>query len=869
MTRKSLVFFALVNCIYSSTFSQIDHYESVILPGDDWHYLVATSQPQTDWYSPNFEDVSWPSNPSGFGYADGDDATEVAAGTMSVYLRKAFEIVDIDDIENVFLDIDYDDGFVAYLNGTEIGRSSNLQNQIPDFNGGTNGDHEALLYQGGVPERVNVDVSLLSAGENLLAVEVHNANNTSSDLSIIPVLSIGIISDQYRYRTVPDWFVTPRVEQEFVSSNLPLIWIVTQSGQDIPNEPKVAASMKILAHSDGSRNTLAELQSGADLTYQGPITIEVRGSSSQALEKKQYAFTTYDLANEKTDTSLLGMPEENDWILNGLAYDPAMIRDYLSYQLTLQMGQYAARGKFCEVFVNGTYRGLYILQEKLKADKNRIDIKKLDTDDVSVRQITGGYIIKTDKTEGQDTRAWGMPTYQGWDADFVHEDPKQDEVTTSQHNYIENYFWLFANAVNSKKSGASNGYPAYIDLPSFVDFMLIAELSSNADVYQFSTYFHKDRGGKLRAGPPWDYNLCYGNDLFMWGYDRSHPDVWQFENGDNDGPKFWKDLYYDQVFRCYLSKRWRELSAAGQPLNVNSVFNFIDETVVKIREGAERDQSYWAGQVTFDTDIYNMKRWISTRIDWMNNHLGTGNDCFGETVPDLVISKIHYHPENTDDFEGDDLEFIGITNASGSTVDMTGIYFGGLGLGYQFPVNAKLPANETIWLASDALAFNSSYGFPAFDQYDRNLSNKSQKLQLLNAYGVVIDEVIYSDETPWPVEADGDGSYLNLTDLALDNSLGENWGIDEMEILDIIINGSSIKPAIQISPNPAQSNLKIESIESLEEVFILDLEGKVIHQQKFLFADQVIDVSDLKTGVYVLMLKAFSGKEYTRKLIKE
>ena len=132
-----------------------------------------------------------------------------------------------------------------------------------------------------------------------------------------------------------------------------------------------------------------------------------------------------------------------------------------------------------------------------------------------------------------------------------------------------------------------------IDIPSFVDYMIISELSANADAYQFSTYYHKDRNGKLRAGPIWDLNLTFGYDLSIWGYDRSKTNNWQFSNGDNEGPKFWRDLFNNPEFRCCLSRRWNQLIQPGQPLNYSSIEAFIDKTVALISEAAVRENMRW------------------------------------------------------------------------------------------------------------------------------------------------------------------------------------------------------------------------------------------------------------------------------------
>ena len=151
-------------------------------------------------------------------------------------------------MESIILDIDYDDGFVAYLNGQEIARNL-VSGGVPDFNQASDGNHEAILYQGFAPERFGVDPSLLTTGTNTLAVQVHNQSFVSSDLTAIPVLSLGINTTDYNYSTPPDWFVAPDVPVtvNFESSNLPIVIIVTDQGQEIPNEPKIDATMKIIS----------------------------------------------------------------------------------------------------------------------------------------------------------------------------------------------------------------------------------------------------------------------------------------------------------------------------------------------------------------------------------------------------------------------------------------------------------------------------------------------------------------------------------------------------------------------------------------------------------------------------------------------
>ena len=232
-------------------------------------------------------------------------------------------------------------------------------------------------------------------------------------------------------------------------------------------------------------------------------------------------------------------------------------------------------------------------------------------------------------------------------------------------------------------SSITEGYPSVIDLPSFIDFMLINELASNVDAYEFSTFFHKDRNGKLRAGPIWDFNLSFGNDLFNWGYDRSHTDVWQFFDG-NMGPKFWKDLFDDPIFNCYLTKRWQELTSTGMPFDIDVIFTILDSTELLISEAATRQEIISGTSMgEFQQQFLNMKDFISERIEWISNQLTDTSLCNDVITPSLVISKINYHPLVDAELDSSDFEFLEITNNSNTSIDLTGIYFGGLGLTYQ------------------------------------------------------------------------------------------------------------------------------------------------------------------------------------------
>lgn len=648
--------------------------------------------------------------------------------------------------------------------------------------------------------------------------------------------------------------------QDFTNSNLPIIIIATNNGATISDEPKVYGTMKIIQRPEGARNFVCDADNEEYLNYSGNIAIETRGSSSQVLDKKPYRIDTLEDDNiENDNVALLGMAKENDWLLNSFAFDDSMMRDVISYHMAREMGQYAVNLQYCELIVNGDYRGLYALSEKIKIDGDRVDIEKLTSDQNSFPEVTGGYIIQTDRSTSVDPEAW----YNNG-ASYIHEKPNYNDITSSQSSYIESIFRDLDNSAGN--SNIISGYPAIIDVPSFIDYMIMAEIASNADSYALSTYYHKDRGGKLRAGPIWDYNLTFGNDLLFWGFDRSFTDVWQY-NYSNTGAYFWGNLFNDSTFKCYLAKRFSEVTDTGGALNYDYISSVIDANVALISEAVVRENERWDAIEDFTSEISNMKSWLQQRITWMKSNLGSFSNCNSIQTPALVITKINYNPEESSTFtESKDLEFIEIKNTENTSVNLTGIYFEKLGISYQFDANKTIAAGESIILASDATTFQAKHGVKPFDVFSRNLSNKNQILKLSDAYGNVIDEVEYFDKDPWPETADGGGYYLELKDVNSDNSLASNWKATSISPLHTdYFDANNFKA----SPNPVVNHLFINSKHTIQKIKIFNLIGQQVKTIQANFNSGKINLNELKKGVYFLNLEFTNGNQGVTKIVKE
>ncbi len=629
----SIFFLSLfINTSLFSQYSGVDHWEMIIDEGQVWYYFPGVEAPSGDWNTLTFNEALWESGPSGVGYGDEDDQT-VIDPVVSLFMRKSFEVADTTLIAALILYMDYDDAFVAYLNGIEIARA-NVSGDPPLYNTLASSLHEALIYQGGTPEEFRIESALindiLKQGENTLAIQVHNHDANSSDMTSIPFLLAGMADTTRTFVDPPLWFSAP---VDYSDSRLPILSINTLQ-QSIPDEPKIPAWLSVIDHGQGELNNLYDKATG----YDGRIGIEIRGESAQMFPKKSYAFETRDSLGENNNVELLGLPEENDWILYGPYSDKTLIKNVLTYRLTRDLGRYAARTKFCELFINGEFRGLYVLMEKIKQDKNRVDISKLKDDDVSGDQLTGGYILRVDKQDANDYPAWVSIPSTGLHGEdpitFQYFDPDGFELQSQQREYIKDWINSFESALNAPYYfDPEKGFKAYIDIPSFVDFMIINELTKNIDAYIFSTYLYKDRdskGGRLHMGPVWDFNISFGNvdynDAAMMTYG------WMY---DDDYRMYWfRRMMRDRIFSNQMNCRWHELRAGI--LSNDRILGIIDSLVMSLEEPIRKNYRRWPvldtyvwpnvyiGN-TYENEILHLKEWLTGRLDWMDDHIP--NEC--------------------------------------------------------------------------------------------------------------------------------------------------------------------------------------------------------------------------------------------------
>jgi hypothetical protein len=426
----------------------------------------------------------------------------------------------------------------------------------------------------------------------------------------------------------------------FQSSDLPIVVITTPNGQPIPDEPKITAEMKIIDNGPGQINFLNDLPNG----YNGFIGIERRGSSSQDLsDKKPFAVETRDANGEDLNVPLLGMPAEADWVFIAPYNDKSLVRDAFTHELARRIMAWASRTRFVELVLNGDYQGIYLVTEKIKRDKNRVDIATLNPDEISGDDLTGGYILKFDKSTGAGNDGWVSPypaQAGSWQStEYQYHYPKPEDIHPVQKQYIQNWIAEFEDAMASPNYADSlNGYPKYIDVQSFVDFVIINELTKNVDAYRLSTFMYKDKdsnNSRLFAGPVWDFNIAMGNADYCKGDAYTG---WAMVFNDlciQDGwiiHFWWQRLWDDPAFQTKLKKRWLELRE--ELFTTANVIGVVDSLVGVVAQSQGRNWQRWpilnewvwpnafcCG--SYQQHVNYLKNWLTNRLEWMDGKFET------------------------------------------------------------------------------------------------------------------------------------------------------------------------------------------------------------------------------------------------------
>jgi hypothetical protein len=447
------------------------------------------------------------------------------------------------------------------------------------------------------------------------------------------------------------------------TTNLP-IFIIDTEGKTIVDEPKILAKLKVIFNGEGKTNNVTS----QIFHYNSFIGIELRGSSSQGFPKKPYSIELRNAKGENNPVELCGLPKNSDWILFPSYNEKSLMHNVLAMNLARKLGMPASRTRYVEVVLNGIYQGVYVLMEKIEVSKDRIDIADLKPEDTAGDQLTGGYIVKVDKTTGSNLGSFrsNYPNKNGGYSTYYYHLPKA--INDPQKKYIRDYIRKFEDAVYSPnfKNDLDN-YKNLIDLSSFAKLFLINEISRNIDGYRISTYYYKDRDskqGKFTAGPPWDYDICFGNADYCQG---SRHDLWAYRFNDvcpsdfYQVPLYWERMVADPAFIGELRSKYFEGRKPGGIFDYQNIVKTIDSLSSVLAEPQVRNfqrwnilgQYVWPGPrpipTTWQGEVQELKSWLQLRLEWLDVNMPqefillentTENNIDFDVFPNPFIEKL-------------------------------------------------------------------------------------------------------------------------------------------------------------------------------------------------------------------------------------
>lgn len=396
---------------------------------------------------------------------------------------------------------------------------------------------------------------------------------------------------------------------DYDTLEMPVILIETETGEDVKSKTEyINACFSLL-------NCGREYEiDGLDITMRG------RGNNTWSYEKKSYKFKL----SEKKNLLGIGRGEAKTWVLLANMCDQSLLRNHTAFSFSKSLSgiAFAPASHSVEVYLNGEYRGVYLLAEEIQINKNRLDIDE-STDGTDI-----GYLVEISSYADDNT-----VFYTAERKYHVVSDLSEDnELFREQLDYITGYLSECWRAVCG---GNREEIESLIDIDSFVDTYIAEEVCKNLDFGFDSFYLHKDKGGKLSFGPIWDFDNALGNSNESCEY------YYDFYAAVNAIPGLSNPWYYtimkNRWFRDLVTQRWDEFESELDALpeeileNGQKYYNSFCRNFDKWRifgRSMNRETKFITSLSTYTEHYTYLSEWVSNRIKWLDENIHS--DYFAE-----------------------------------------------------------------------------------------------------------------------------------------------------------------------------------------------------------------------------------------------
>lgn len=387
-------------------------------------------------------------------------------------------------------------------------------------------------------------------------------------------------------------------ESGVTRDGLPTLRINTPDGRDIESkEEYVMKCEALLTREDGERDLY------------GLAALKGRGNTTWPPPKKPYTLHFH------SSQSVLGRPKNRSWVLLANFHDTTLIRNDIAYYMgrTMSRLDFTPDPAMVYLHLNGQYRGIYQICEKLTTGPDRVNVG----DD--------GFLLEIDKKSGEGDITFPLAHLP--EALINIKEPEEIAVGDNNYNYIRDYVTAFEEALFSDDFlDPEKGYAKYIDEDSFVEWYLINEIAKNWDAKLWtSCYMSLRRGGKLKMGPLWDFDVAFG------GY-------WPTEEGINviNNPAgfhvresaWFRRLFMNPAFAAKVRSRFADYFRDRR-----MIYDRIDASAALVKPMIYNENRLYARlcdpqqpkqfvEERYDVFIKKLKIWIEARMLWLNDNIG-------------------------------------------------------------------------------------------------------------------------------------------------------------------------------------------------------------------------------------------------------
>jgi hypothetical protein len=802
--------------------------DTLIKKESTWKYFDQGIYPGNGWVTNAYNDDIWGSGEGQLGYGDGDENTIVSFGGnpndkhITTYFRKIFTVDNASDFSGqILLNLMRDDAAIVYLNGDEIVRS-NMQEgpvdfQTPSANFVSGAEEDAYLF-------FQINVNELLQGENIIAVEIHQTNETSSDISFdleltafrnsntiistSPILQVNLDSDKIfatNYLSTNTCVLPDTISENTVLTIDCSPYLVRESVVVLPSKTlTVEAGVEI--HFPENGNLIIQ----GNLKVEGTEDALVRFLPNEAIGTLEWGHVYFE---NTTDTSSLvwmeiigatqgdhplkenaalavwnSVLEMNHMILEDVESNPILARYSDVWLRNSQL-----HSKVTGDLINVKYGFGFIDSCEFRGNA------QVDTDAIDYDDVKNGVIMNSK-----------IYNFLGFNSDAIDLGEGSSDVV------VENNF---VHHISDK--GISIGQNSTV-------------FSKNNTFVECAQGF----GIKDEGFASVEQTTFYNNANDIVAFEKNIGSGGGFVEASNN---IFANTAYDPISVDVTSDVQVSFSLSDTDSLMGNNVLLIDPL---FRNPTQNDFSLLPTSPAINTGM------SGTGII----NLGTSNHSYS-AESSVLISGIHYHPADTTL-----AEFLEIYNPSDEVIDLSGYSFVD-GFLFTFPLGASISSNEKIRLVKD-LNFHDDYVGQIFQWESGSLSNNGEKVILQNAFGIIVDHVRYNDKFPWPIEADGGGAFLKLSSVNVDNHFGKNWEANfETMVKEVVPD----KTKIEVFPNPTSDFFTIKTIGRwMEKVTLFDVLGREL-MIKYPTGDAVdFDLQNFPTGIYFVKI----DDSQTKKIIK-